>query len=131
VENSRPVAAVAREPGVHDTTLGNWVRAYKAKYAGDAAPLELDERARLREAERELRELRQKVAFLEKVAAYVVLLPRVLARVVVGAHGPTATWPVSGGGSSRSIHGSLPTRWPTRLEHRRWVPAQRATRWAI
>ncbi len=70
VENSRPVVAVARELGVHDTTLGNWVRAYKAKYAGDAAPLELDERARLREAERELRELRQKVTFLEKVAAY-------------------------------------------------------------
>jgi hypothetical protein len=30
----------------------------------------VSERARLREAERELRELKQKVAFLEKVAAY-------------------------------------------------------------
>ncbi|MFL6115488.1 MAG: transposase [Catenulispora sp.] len=27
VENSRSIASVAREIGVHDTTLGNWVRA--------------------------------------------------------------------------------------------------------
>ena len=29
VENSRPIAAVAREIGVHDTTLGNWVRVFR------------------------------------------------------------------------------------------------------
>jgi transposase len=71
VENSRSIAEVARELGIHETTLGNWVRAYREKHSGDDPPLELSERARLREAERELRELRQKVAFLEKVAAYV------------------------------------------------------------
>lgn len=70
VENSRPIAAVAREIGVHDTTLGNWVKAYRKQHDGDVAPLGLSERTRLCEAERELRELRQKVAFLEKVAAY-------------------------------------------------------------
>jgi hypothetical protein len=36
----------------------------------------MSERVRLREAERELRELRQKVAFLEKVAAYFASEPR-------------------------------------------------------
>lgn len=70
VENSRGITAVARELGIHDTTLGNWVRAYREKHAGEAAPLQLSERARLRELERENRELRQKTAFLEKVAAY-------------------------------------------------------------
>ena len=70
VENSRTIVAVARELGIHDTTLGNWVRAYQEKRAGDEAPVSLSDRARLRELERENRELQQKVAFLEKVSAY-------------------------------------------------------------
>src|SRR5271170_1205768 len=70
VDNSRSIASVARGIGVSETTLGNWVRAYRERHAGEEPPLELSERARLREAEREVRELRQKVTFLEKVAAY-------------------------------------------------------------
>ena len=70
VDNSRAVAAVARELNINETTLGNWVRAWREEHAGEEAPLELSERARLREQERELRELRAKVAFLEKAAAY-------------------------------------------------------------
>lgn len=70
VENSRSVADVARELNVHDTTLGNWVRAYRQKHAGDDPPLSLSNRARMAELERENRELQQKVLFLEKVAAY-------------------------------------------------------------
>jgi transposase len=70
VENSRPIAAVAREIGVHDTTLGNWVKAYREKHAAEGPALTLPERARLAELERENREMRQKIAFLEKAAAY-------------------------------------------------------------
>ena len=70
MDNSRSIASVARGIGVGETTLGNWVRAYRDRHAGEEPPLELSERARLREAEREVRELRQKVTFLEKVAAY-------------------------------------------------------------
>jgi transposase-like protein len=70
VENSRSIASVAREIGVHDTTLGNWVRAYRDEHRTDGPALELPDRARLRELERENRELQQKVAFLEKVSAY-------------------------------------------------------------
>jgi transposase len=55
---------------VSETMLGNWVRAYRDRHAGEEPPLELSERARLREAEREVRELRQKVTFLEKVAYF-------------------------------------------------------------
>ena len=70
VETSRPIADVAREINVSETSLGNWVREYRKKHAGEEPPLELSERARLRELERENRELRMKADFLSKAAAY-------------------------------------------------------------
>lgn len=70
VETSRPIAEVARELGIHETSLGNWVRAYREKHAGDEPPLQISERARLRELERENRELRMKTEFLGKAAAF-------------------------------------------------------------
>ena len=70
VETSRPVADVARELGINETSLGNWVRAYRENHAGDEPPLQVSERARLRELERENRELRMKAEFLSKAAAY-------------------------------------------------------------
>ena len=70
VETSRPIAEVARELGVNETSLGNWVRAYRKEHAGDEPPLQVSERARLRELERENRELRMKADFLSKAAAY-------------------------------------------------------------
>lgn len=76
IETSRPVAQVARELGIVEGTLGNWVNAYRREHAGEEAPLSTGERARLREQETELRELRQKVLFLEKVAAYFASDPR-------------------------------------------------------
>jgi transposase-like protein len=71
VETSRAIADVARELGISETSLGNWVRAYREKHAEDEPPLQLSERARLRELERENRELRMKADFLSKAAAYV------------------------------------------------------------
>jgi transposase len=70
VETSRPVADVARELGINETSLGNWVRAYRQNHADDEPPLQVSERARLRELERENRELRMKADFLSKAAAY-------------------------------------------------------------
>jgi transposase len=71
IDTSRAITEVAREYGVHDTTLGNWVREYKERH-GDAKEesLSLPERARLRELERKNRELEMKCAFLTKAAAY-------------------------------------------------------------
>ena len=66
VETSRPIADVARELGINETSLGNWVRAYRQNHAGDEPPLQVSERARLRELERENRELRMKADFLSK-----------------------------------------------------------------
>ena len=70
IETSRAISAVARELGISETSLGNWVRAYREKHADDEPPLQLSERARLRELERENRELRMKADFLSKAAAY-------------------------------------------------------------
>jgi transposase len=70
VETSRAIAEVARELGISETSPGNWVRAYREAHAGDEPPLQLSERARLRELERENRELRLKNEFLSKAAAY-------------------------------------------------------------
>jgi len=69
-------AKVARELGINEGTLGNWVNQYRRDHAGDEPPLNVSERARLREAERELRELRMENEFLKKAAAYFARDPR-------------------------------------------------------
>lgn len=70
VQQSRPVATVAREIGVNEQTLRNWVNAYRRTQAEEEPPLTLSERARLRELEAEVRELRLKSEFLGKAAAF-------------------------------------------------------------
>jgi transposase-like protein len=70
VDGQRSISSVAREYGLSDTTVGNWVRKYRAEHAEDEPPLELSERARLRELERENREMAMELAFLKKAAAY-------------------------------------------------------------
>ena len=70
IETSRPVAEVAREIHVNEGTLGSWVNRYRAEHVDDEPPLTLSERARLRELEREVRELRMKADFLGKAAAF-------------------------------------------------------------
>lgn len=70
VDTSRPIAEVARELGINETTLGNWVKNYRETHAEDEPALELSERARLRELERRNRELEMENAFLKKATAY-------------------------------------------------------------
>ena len=41
IETSRVIADVARELGISETSLGNWVRAYREKHAADEPPLQL------------------------------------------------------------------------------------------
>jgi transposase len=70
IETSRPIAQVARELGVVEGTLGNWVNTYRREHAGEEPALTLNERIRLRELERETRELKMENEFLKKAAAY-------------------------------------------------------------
>ena len=70
IETSRPVAIVAKELGINESTLGNWVNLYRREHAGEEPPPTRTERARLRELERENRELKMENDFLKKAAAY-------------------------------------------------------------
>lgn len=70
LESSRPVAQVARELGLNEGTLGNWVNTYRQAHAGEEPPLTISERARLRELEKEVRELKMEREFLGKAAAF-------------------------------------------------------------
>lgn len=70
VEESRPIPSTAREIGVNEQTLRNWVNAYRQAHAGEEPPLTVSERARLRELEKENRELKLEKQFLGKAAAF-------------------------------------------------------------
>ncbi len=70
VENSLPIARVARELGINDTTLGFWVKAYRRKHSADPLPASMPDQERIRELERRNRELEMENAFLKKATAY-------------------------------------------------------------
>ena len=70
IETSRPITRVAKELGINEGTLGNWVSVYRREHAGEEPPITVSERVRLRETEREIRELKMENEFLKKAAAY-------------------------------------------------------------
>ena len=74
----RPNSQVAAEIGVDDGTLRKWVNLYRKAHPGGPAAsatpaggeLAGEERARLRQLERENQELRAKIEFLGKATAF-------------------------------------------------------------
>jgi transposase len=70
VESSRPIAESARDIGINEQTLRNWVNAYRLAHAGEEPALSVSERAELRALKDEVRELRLKSEFLGKAAAF-------------------------------------------------------------
>lgn len=70
LDGPRSIAQVARDLGINGGTLGNWVAMYRKAHPTQEEPLEISERARLREQEREIRELRMQVEFLKKATAF-------------------------------------------------------------
>src|ERR671932_631446 len=70
IEESRAIPSTAREIGVNEQTLRNWVNAYGQAQGGEEPPLTISERARLRELEKEVRELKLEREFLGKAAAF-------------------------------------------------------------
>ena len=56
-ETGKPIAQVAEDLGIHPGTLGNWVNKDKTA-RGETEGLSVDERARLKQLEKENAELR-------------------------------------------------------------------------
>ena len=69
IDSDRPIAAIARDLGINEGTLGNWVNKYRKEHPA-SEDLNISERARLKELEKENRELRLERDFLKKAAAF-------------------------------------------------------------
>jgi transposase len=70
----RPIAEIARELGIYDSTLGNWVRQDRID-RGEAEGLTTEERARLRQLEAENAKLRMERDLLKRTVAFWVKEP--------------------------------------------------------
>jgi transposase len=70
IETGRPIAEVARDLGIDDGTLGNWVNAWRREHPEPEKALSPVERARVEELEDENRRLRMENEFLKKAAAF-------------------------------------------------------------
>ncbi len=67
--SDKSIAEVARELGVYDSSLGNWVRQDRID-RGEREGLSSDERARLGELERENARLRMERELLKRAVAF-------------------------------------------------------------
>ena len=71
INTGRPVAVVARELGIQESTLGRWVNLFKSRHddVGDNALCET-ERAELARLRKENSELKMDRAFLKKASLF-------------------------------------------------------------
>jgi transposase len=71
LRSTKTISATARELELNSETLRGWVKKHKKRNEpATDGPLTLDERARLKEQDRLIRELEMENAFLKKCAAY-------------------------------------------------------------
>jgi transposase len=72
-ETGKPIAQVARDLGVNEGTLGNWVALDRQRRDGEGGQLGEDERAELARLRREVAELRMRCDVLKRSVALWVL----------------------------------------------------------
>jgi transposase len=70
IESGRSIAEVAKSLGIHENTLGDWVKKAKERGDGIDTPLSSSERAELRKLRKDNAQLQMDVAFLGKAAAW-------------------------------------------------------------
>lgn len=70
LNDGRSVAEVARSIGVHEMTLGKWVKKARDERGEPDRPLTSDERAELERLREENRRLKMEAEFAKKVAAW-------------------------------------------------------------
>ena len=76
LSTNKPLSHTARELEVNSETLRSWVRRHQRNSAPTSGDLTIDERARLKEQDRRIRDLEMEVSFLKKAAAYFAKDPR-------------------------------------------------------
>lgn len=69
METGKPIAQVARDLGIHEGTLGNWVAKAREQAGGEDAPLSESERAELARLRSENAELRMQRDVLKRSTA--------------------------------------------------------------
>ena len=67
LQTGKPIAEVARDLGINDGTLGNWLNIWRRDNPEPVPDLNPVERARVKEMEDEIRRLRMENEFLKKV----------------------------------------------------------------
>ncbi len=70
IATSKTIKEVALAYGVGPETLRNWLNKYREANGGTEAELSLTERARFKELERVVADLRAETAFLKNASAY-------------------------------------------------------------
>ena len=70
LEDGKSIAETERNIGVHEMTLGKWVRKVREAGGEKEKPLSEDERAELEELRKENARLRMEVEFAKKVATW-------------------------------------------------------------
>lgn len=70
IELDKPIATVARDLGMNEGTLGNWVHRYRDENPEESKPLTADERAAWEADRKALAELKMENEFLKKATAF-------------------------------------------------------------
>ena len=70
ISSGRPIAEVARNLGINEGTLANWVNKAKKNGTVQEKPLDVAERAELEELRKELQRVKMERDFLKKAAAW-------------------------------------------------------------
>jgi transposase len=66
LDSGRSVADVAKSLGIHEATLGNWVKKAKDDGEVEERPLSVSERAELEELRKKYAQAQMDIAFLKK-----------------------------------------------------------------
>jgi transposase len=70
LEQNKSIAAAARELGIGESTLGNWVSAARQTDPDSKGRMDREEREEVRRLRAENRELQMRVELLKKAAAF-------------------------------------------------------------
>lgn len=70
LSSNKPIAEIARDLGIGESTLGNWVTKARQNGTVEEPPLDVSERAELKRLREELRVAKMERDFLKKAAAF-------------------------------------------------------------